>query len=60
MGGNSNPKLLQSWQAHSGKITSVKHLDKRQSFILTAATDRTVRVWNTNGHYIGVFGQVRK
>lgn len=47
------------WQAHAGEVLSLEYVaHESQPLVLSASGDRTVRLWNLQGHYIGTFGQV--
>ncbi|XP_013420475.1 WD repeat-containing protein on Y chromosome isoform X3 [Lingula anatina] len=53
------PPLLAGWRAHDSAIVSTEYVEYSSDlhFILTASTDRTARLWNLDGHYVGTFGQ---
>ncbi|KAL5017844.1 hypothetical protein ScPMuIL_003566 [Solemya velum] len=54
----TKPPLEAIWQAHDSAIVSVDFVSHPLGdFILTASTDRTARLWNISGHYIGTLGQ---
>ena len=56
---SQSPPLFQSWQAHISPIIFCEWTDYKGhgSFILTASTDHTARLWTINGEEIGIFGQ---
>ncbi|XP_055876696.1 WD repeat-containing protein 49-like isoform X3 [Biomphalaria glabrata] len=46
------------WKAHDSAVVSVEYIQHDSgTFVLTASTDRTARLWSPEGHYIGTFGQ---
>lgn len=48
------------WKAHTGEILSIEHVPhETQPLVLSASGDCTVRLWTMQGHYIGMFGQVK-
>nr|XP_006814770.1 PREDICTED: WD repeat-containing protein 49-like [Saccoglossus kowalevskii] len=52
------PPLLCSWRAHEKAVVSVDYIIyDEQSFILSASTDQTARLWTLKGHFVGTFGQ---
>ncbi|CAL1530117.1 unnamed protein product [Lymnaea stagnalis] len=54
----SPPPLECTWKAHDSAIVSVEYIQHDAgTFILTASTDKTARLWSTEGHFIGTFGQ---
>ncbi|KAK6170880.1 hypothetical protein SNE40_019170 [Patella caerulea] len=54
----SKPMLVSSWRAHDGTVVSVDYLEHEDGvFILSASTDKTARLWSTDGRYVGTFGQ---
>ncbi|PIK33316.1 putative WD repeat-containing protein on Y chromosome [Apostichopus japonicus] len=50
------PTLIGSWRAHVKTVTSM-NLVEEQSVMITSSDDCTVRLWTTEGHYIGTLGQ---
>nr|XP_054754584.1 LOW QUALITY PROTEIN: uncharacterized WD repeat-containing protein alr3466-like [Lytechinus pictus] len=50
------PELLGSWRGHIQSITSMNLVEER-SVLITSSLDCTVRLWTTEGHYVGTFGQ---
>ena len=54
------PPLLHTWHAHETCIVSVDYVnhDVCGAFVVSASTDKTAKLWTTNGHCVGVFGQV--
>ncbi|XP_041461483.1 WD repeat-containing protein on Y chromosome-like isoform X2 [Lytechinus variegatus] len=50
------PELLGSWRGHIQSITSM-NLVEEHSILITSSLDCTVRLWTTEGHYVGTFGQ---
>lgn len=54
----SPPVASAKWQAHAGEVLSLEYVaHESQPLVLSASGDRTVRLWNLQGHYIGTFGQ---
>ncbi|XP_070580974.1 cilia- and flagella-associated protein 337-like [Ptychodera flava] len=55
------PPLVCSWRAHDSALVSVDFVVyDDQSFILSASTDQTARLWTLKGHFVGTFGQTDK
>ncbi|XP_077980125.1 cilia- and flagella-associated protein 337-like [Glandiceps talaboti] len=55
------PPLVCTWHGHDTAVVSVDFIVyDDQSFILTASTDQTARLWTLLGHYVGTFGQTDK
>ncbi|KAJ8037373.1 WD repeat-containing protein 49 [Holothuria leucospilota] len=55
------PPLQCYWLAHEAAVVSVDVCSMSYgTFILSASTDRTARLWTMSGHYIGTFGQNTK
>ncbi|XP_072171177.1 cilia- and flagella-associated protein 337-like [Diadema setosum] len=50
------PEMMGSWRGHIQSITSMS-LVEEHSILITSSLDCTVRVWTTEGHYVGTFGQ---
>ncbi|XP_067102784.1 cilia- and flagella-associated protein 337 [Osmerus mordax] len=44
------------WRAHTSSITGLQIVDSDQ-VVLTSSVDCTVRLWSSNGQFIGTFGQ---
>jgi WD40 repeat protein len=54
------PPLIEQWKAHDSPIVSVEYISHDTGeYVLTASTDRTARLWSTQGHWVGTFGQVK-
>ncbi|KAK3758931.1 hypothetical protein RRG08_016011 [Elysia crispata] len=54
----SCPPLEAVWKAHDSAVVSVEYIQHDAgTFILTASTDKTARLWSPEGHFIGTFGQ---
>lgn len=54
------PPVLASWHAHNGSVVSVEYITRDQgALLLSASEDCSAKLWTLNGHYIGMFGQVR-
>ncbi|XP_059147520.1 WD repeat-containing protein on Y chromosome-like [Physella acuta] len=54
----SAPPLTTTWRAHDTAVVSVEYIQHDAgTFVLTASTDKTARLWSPEGHYIGTFGQ---
>ncbi|GFO38221.1 WD repeat-containing protein on y chromosome-like isoform x1 [Plakobranchus ocellatus] len=54
----SLPPLEAVWKAHDSAVVSVEYIQHDAgTFILTASTDKTARLWSPDGQYIGTFGQ---
>lgn len=52
------PPLIEQWKAHDSPIVSVEYISHDTGeYVLTASTDRTARLWSTQGHWVGTFGQ---
>ncbi|XP_064423730.1 WD repeat-containing protein 49-like [Latimeria chalumnae] len=55
------PPLLHSWRAHDSTVVSTEHfLFDSSSFIVSASSDKTARLWTAEGKYVGTFGQEKK
>ncbi|PIK42434.1 putative WD repeat-containing protein 49-like, partial [Apostichopus japonicus] len=55
------PALLFSWMAHEATVVSLDVITMSYgTFVLSASTDRTARLWTTEGHFVGTFGQEDK
>lgn len=55
----TSPELVGSWRAHDSSIVSLEFIEHEDgSYIVSASTDQTARLWSTEGHYVGTFGQV--
>ncbi len=56
---SKTPPLVHSWQAHISPIIFCEWTNYKEhgSFILTASTDHTARLWTIKGEEIGIFGQ---
>lgn len=55
-----SPPRMMSWQAHNGAIVSIEVVtygDK--TFVISASSDCTSRLWSLKGDYVGMFGQVQ-
>ncbi|XP_044129473.1 WD repeat-containing protein 64-like isoform X1 [Bufo gargarizans] len=50
------PALLHCWRAHMCDITRVIPVEKHK-VIVTSSQDCTVKLWTTQGEFIGTFGQ---
>ncbi|KAJ8280145.1 hypothetical protein GJAV_G00051030 [Gymnothorax javanicus] len=50
------PQLTNFWRAHIGSVTSLQIVEDGL-VLLTSSTDCTVRLWTTDGEFIGTFGQ---
>ncbi|XP_022086406.1 WD repeat-containing protein on Y chromosome-like isoform X1 [Acanthaster planci] len=50
------PPVLGSWRAHIESITSM-NLIQAHNVLITSSLDCTVRLWTTEGHYVGTLGQ---
>ncbi|XP_064158391.1 WD repeat-containing protein on Y chromosome [Anguilla rostrata] len=50
------PKLMNYWRAHISSVTSLQIVEDGL-VVLTSSTDCTVRLWTTDGEFIGTFGQ---
>ncbi|CAI9734813.1 repeat-containing on Y chromosome-like [Octopus vulgaris] len=50
------PPLIGKWRGHTKSISEIIFVDDYQ-LLVTASSDCRVRVWTTEGLYIGVFGQ---
>ncbi|KAJ8256464.1 hypothetical protein COCON_G00186160 [Conger conger] len=50
------PKLTNYWRAHISSVTSLQIVEDGL-VLLTTSTDCTVRLWSTDGEFIGTFGQ---
>nr|XP_022317228.1 WD repeat-containing protein on Y chromosome-like isoform X7 [Crassostrea virginica] len=54
----TSPELVGSWRAHDSSIVSLEFIEHEDgSYIVSASTDQTARLWSTEGHYVGTFGQ---
>ncbi|XP_058452425.1 WD repeat-containing protein on Y chromosome [Malaya genurostris] len=51
----ANPWLFNSYQAHRNCITALVFIDSTK-IVISASSDRTIRMWSLNGRYIGLFG----
>ncbi|XP_039601667.1 WD repeat-containing protein on Y chromosome [Polypterus senegalus] len=51
-----SPKMVNYWRAHLSNVTSLEIIDE-DKIILSSSTDCTVRLWSTDGEFIGTFGQ---
>lgn len=55
----TSPELIRSWRAHDSSIVSLEFVEHEDgNYIVSASTDQTARLWSTEGHYVGTFGQV--
>lgn len=55
----TSPELIGSWRAHDSSIVSLEYIEHEDgNYIVSASTDHTARLWSTEGHYVGTFGQV--
>ncbi|XP_054830137.1 WD repeat-containing protein on Y chromosome-like [Eublepharis macularius] len=52
----SAPKYVKHWRAHLNLVLSLEIIDE-DNILLSCSADRTVRLWNLVGEYIGTFGQ---
>ena len=53
------PAMKCSWSAHDSALVSLEWLvHEAGTFVLSASTDKTAKLWDTEGHCVGVFGQV--
>ncbi len=50
------PEITIAWQAHSSSIVSIDLVEEK-CLLITASTDRSIRMWALNGRYIGTFGE---
>ncbi|XP_033866082.3 WD repeat-containing protein 64-like [Acipenser ruthenus] len=50
------PKTVNYWRAHIDTVTSLEIIDE-DTVLLSSSTDCTVRLWSTDGEFIGTFGQ---
>ncbi|XP_043942680.1 WD repeat-containing protein on Y chromosome-like [Protopterus annectens] len=58
---SKKPPLLYSWKAHDGTVVSAEYFTFELSpFIITGSSDRTARLWTSDGKYVGTFGQEKK
>ncbi|XP_062601746.1 WD repeat-containing protein on Y chromosome-like isoform X1 [Saccostrea cucullata] len=54
----TSPELLESWKAHDSSIVSLEYIEHEDgNYIVSASTDQAARLWSTEGHYVGTFGQ---
>ncbi|XP_048762594.2 WD repeat-containing protein on Y chromosome-like isoform X3 [Ostrea edulis] len=54
----TSPELIGSWRAHDSSIVSLEYIEHEDgNYIVSASTDHTARLWSTEGHYVGTFGQ---
>lgn len=53
---NEPPEVLAQWRGHVESISCID-LVEQNKVLLTSSADCTVRLWTTEGHYIGTFGQ---
>ncbi|XP_076467714.1 cilia- and flagella-associated protein 337-like [Babylonia areolata] len=51
-----SPEVVLSWRGHVESVSCID-LVEQNKVLLTSAADCTVRMWTTDGHYIGTFGQ---
>ncbi|XP_022084992.1 WD repeat-containing protein on Y chromosome-like [Acanthaster planci] len=55
------PPMMKTWHAHDSAVVSVEYIKEAYgSFVLTASSDCTARLWTIEGHYVGTFGQSKK
>ncbi|XP_015241864.1 PREDICTED: WD repeat-containing protein 49-like [Cyprinodon variegatus] len=52
----NSPTAEHFWRAHTGTITSLQIVTSDR-MVLTSSTDQTVRLWSSQGEFIGTFGQ---
>ncbi|XP_012936713.1 WD repeat-containing protein on Y chromosome [Aplysia californica] len=50
------PELLRKWRGHVESVSSMD-LVESSNVLITASNDCTVRLWTTEGHYVGTLGQ---
>ncbi|XP_046574299.1 WD repeat-containing protein on Y chromosome-like [Haliotis rubra] len=53
---DSPPELFKTWRGHVESITDFDLMEERK-ILLSTSMDCTVRMWTTDGHYVGTFGQ---
>ncbi|CAL1540983.1 unnamed protein product [Lymnaea stagnalis] len=53
---NEPPELLYKWRGHVESVASMD-LVETSNILITASSDCTVRLWTTEGHYVGTLGQ---
>ncbi|XP_058817433.1 WD repeat-containing protein on Y chromosome [Topomyia yanbarensis] len=51
----ADPWLLNSYQAHRNCITALVYMESTK-VLVSASSDRTIRMWSLNGQYIGLLG----
>lgn len=55
----TEPKKLETWQAHDSGIIGLQMAAHEAGvFLITASTDHTAKLWDMQGHCVGLFGQV--
>nr|XP_058132977.1 WD repeat-containing protein 49-like [Dasypus novemcinctus] len=50
------PRSVKAWRAHVGVVTCLE-LTEGGAFLLSASSDRSVRLWSAAGAFVGTFGQ---
>ena len=48
--------MVKCWRAHVQNITAIEFIDSAK-VLITGSNDCTIRVWTTDGKYVGTFGQ---
>lgn len=57
----SRPPIRHLWRGHDLAVVSIEYIEHMSGdFILSASSDRTARLWTSDGKFIGTFGQVSK
>ncbi|XP_031555888.1 WD repeat-containing protein on Y chromosome-like [Actinia tenebrosa] len=52
------PPRMISWQAHSGAVVSLEVVSRDgRTFVISASSDCTARLWTLKGDFVGMFGQ---
>ncbi|XP_064637087.1 WD repeat-containing protein on Y chromosome-like isoform X2 [Lineus longissimus] len=52
------PPLMCWWRAHDSALVSVEFISHEDGeFVVSSSTDKTARLWNLKGHFVGTFGQ---
>ncbi|KAJ8246405.1 hypothetical protein GJAV_G00267380 [Gymnothorax javanicus] len=55
------PPLLHRWKGHDSAVVSMELLlYSEELFLISASTDQTARLWTSDGHYVGWFGQEQR
>ena len=54
-----SPTLEFDWVAHEAAIVSIEYVEHEHgTFVLSASTDQTAKLWSLQGQCVGTFGQV--